>query len=55
MKELMIYEYQAKEIEDILRLVKNIYRYDKEVETCFDRKLEKATKFIKETLKQQTT
>ena len=51
MKELMINEYQAKEIEDTLRLVFNIYRANiKTGETCFDRKLKRSREYIKQVL-----
>jgi len=51
MEELKINKYQAEEIEDTLRLVYNIYRADvKTVESCFDRKLAKSRKYIKQVL-----
>ena len=45
MKELKIYEFQAKDIEDTLRLVSNLHHSNKE-ETCLDRMIMKSTKFI---------
>ena len=51
MEELTINKYQAKEIEDTLRLVYNIYRAEiKTGETCFDRKLAKSREDIKQVL-----
>lgn len=49
MKELMIYEFQAKQIENTLRLVANAFGCRKK-ETCLDRQVCKSIEMIKEVL-----
>lgn len=49
MKELNIYEYQVKHLEDTLRLVANALGSRKE-ETCLDRQVMKAIKMINEVI-----
>ena len=49
MNELTILEYQAKEIEDTLRLINNQLLKDKD-ESCLHRKVKKSIEFIKTTL-----
>ena len=49
MKELIIFEYQAKEIEDTLRLVANGLN-SRAKETCLDRKICQSIEFIKAVL-----
>jgi len=51
MKELIIYEFQAKTIENALRLSMNVLESrDKSKETAMDRELLKADEFIKKVL-----
>ena len=53
MEELVIFKYQAKEIENTLRLVANVLGSRKE-ETCLDRQIMRSTEFIKEVLSKST-
>lgn len=46
MKELKIYEYQAKVIEDALRLTSNFHNCSNK-ETCYDRDVTDALKMIR--------
>ena len=49
-EKLTIEKWQARDIENVLRLVHNIYRADKPSETNFDRQLIRSTKFIRDVL-----
>ena len=49
MEELIILKYQAKEIENTLRLVANTLG-SRAKETCLDRQIMRSTEFIKEIL-----
>jgi len=49
MKELKIHEFEAKQIEDTLRIVANILGNRKK-ETCADRQIMKSTEMIKRVL-----
>ena len=51
MEELKINKHEAEDIENVLRLVHNIYRADVTTgETNFDRQLQRATKYIRDVL-----
>jgi hypothetical protein len=51
MEKLTIEKWQAKAIENVLRLTHNIYRADITTgETNYDRQLKKSTKFIRDVL-----
>ena len=54
MQELMIFEFQAKEIENALRLAMNTLN-SREGKTCLDRTLIQADKFIKSVLREQNS
>lgn len=49
MKELKIYEFQAKQIEDTLRMVSNVLE-SKSKETCLDRDVMQSWQMIKNVL-----
>ena len=49
-EKLTIEKWQARDIENVLRLVHNIYRADKPSETNFDRQLQRSTEFIRDVL-----
>lgn len=53
MEELVIFKYQAKEIENTLRLVANVLGSRKE-ETCLDRQIVRSQEFLKEILTKST-
>ena len=56
MEELIIFKYQAKKIEDTLRIVANILgSRNKETETCADRQVLKSIEHIKEVLSKSKT
>ena len=52
MKKIWIYEYQAKEIKDALRMASNALNSETQ-ETCTDRTIVRAKKFIDEVLTQE--
>lgn len=52
MKELKIYEYQAKDIENALRLTAN-YEKCREKKTCYDRDVMQALEMIRNIINEQ--
>lgn len=52
MKELMIYEYQAKEIQDALRIAIRVLDSRKK-ETCLDRSLMRAKEYIDDVISKE--
>ena len=52
MKELKIYEFQAKEIEDTFRMIANLLE-SKSKKTCLDRDIMQSWEMIKNVLKEQ--
>lgn len=52
MKELMIHEFEAKQIEDTLRIVANIL-VSRKKETCADRQVCKSIEMIKRVLSEE--
>lgn len=50
MEEKKIYNFQLKEIQNVLRLTWNIYRHDAPDETAYDRMLKKSTAFVENAL-----
>ena len=50
MKEIVIYEYQLKDIQNALRLTKNIYVDGKKCRSCYDRMVIQAKKFAENAL-----
>ena len=50
MEELKILKYQAEQIEDTFRLIKNAYKVGKKDETCLDRQILKSIEMIKSVL-----